>query len=124
MKTNLKTKEGRIRDIDELTSNCRTAFVKAGIEFSVESKVEIYKNALFISLTNYSRDISLYSGNIDITINIGCSGEFNPQNKIAYWRAITTASILKNWDVVCRIVNDYCMKYTELCQEIDKQNNV
>jgi hypothetical protein len=42
-------------------------------------------------------------------ISFGSSGAFDPSDEASYWRTIHAASLLKNWELACKIVN----KYTE-----------
>jgi hypothetical protein len=50
-------------------------------------------------------------------INFGSSGVFTPENTASYWRTIHAASILKNWDKACEIVNKYCDMYANLVNQ-------
>jgi hypothetical protein len=42
-------------------------------------------------------------------ISFGSCGAFSPSDEASYWRTIHAASLLKNWELACKIVN----KYTE-----------
>lgn len=60
----------------------------------------------------------------DNEINFGSSGSFSPKSKACYWRTIHAASVLKNWNVVCEIVNVHCKAYVELYKDIQSINAI
>jgi hypothetical protein len=60
-----------------------------------------------IEFENSICGITLY--NKSRGINFGSSGTFTPSsNNNSYWRAIMVASILKNFDAICKLVDKYC----------------
>ena len=76
--------------------------------------------------TEFASEINLYSKKEadelgfrkkDNEINFGSSGVFTPENYLPYWRTIHAASILKNWEKSCEIVNKYCAMYTNLVNQ-------
>lgn len=123
---NLKTEQGRKQAIEEI----ETSFIKSLREIGVELSDETYCDLSELSLSVYHSKQStngiyiksIHTLNQKNQINFGTSGTFTPENKEAYWRIIHAASILKNWEKVCEAVNEHCKRYSDLVEEIKKQN--
>lgn len=136
MKTtfNLKTTEGRKAAVKALEENFIKAFIAAGIELCKQTVARIGRDTIYFYVyfnEDSGGEITFHSNNDcgvlrprENSINFGCSGEFTPANKFSYWRTIHAASILKNWDAACAVVNEYCKKYVELEKEMDDANPV
>lgn len=76
---------------------------------------------LYSEITLYAKDTSFGRNNPN-QINFGTSGSFNPEDENSYWRIIHAASCLKNWEIVCEIVNDFCEKHRKLEEDIFEIN--
>lgn len=103
--------------LDNLEESFITELRSNGVELSDDVVCRIYDSVIRIRLDTFGSDIELYAiyydeeislGNKENRILFGASGSFDPSDKASYWRTIHAASILKNWDIVCKLVNDYC----------------
>jgi hypothetical protein len=115
----------RINFLDELR--------KTGVELSENADCRIYERSvsLFLSNENETVDgsykICIYAsvdGYLGFkscmnSLLIGSNGAISPLDISSYWRILHSASILKNWDSVCEIVNKYCRKHEELLKRDD-----
>lgn len=122
---NLKTEQGRKAAIEEIETSFIQSLREIGVELSDEAtadindvNVEIYSNNEIFSIVI----INAKRAGRDNLINLASSGSFSPENKSGYWRTIHAASILKNWEKVCKSVNQHCQRYSDLVNEINKQN--
>lgn len=128
---NLKTKQGRKAAIEEIETSFITSLREIGVELSDNVYCAVYTKAIQIALkatgerkdngfkTAFASEILLYKNE---GMALGSSGAITPENKEAYWRTIHAASILKNWEKVCESVNQHCQRYSDLVNEIQKQN--
>lgn len=128
---NLKTEQGRKSAIEEIETSFIQSIREIGVELSEDVYCATYTQAIQIALkatgerkdngfkTAFASEILLYK---DKGMDFGSSGAITPENKEAYWRTIHAASILKNWDKVCEAVNEHCKRYSDLVNEIQKQN--
>lgn len=135
----LTTEEGR-----EMAANMiRESFISAlrdnGIELSDTATCRVDTGAISLGIAatgkykekgwsmDFSSEITLYAKREfpqrDNEINFGTSGVFTPKNQAPYWRTLHAASILKNWKVVCKIVNTHCEMMNDLYKEISKINS-
>ena len=120
-----KIRKLRINFLDELR--------KTGVELSENADCRIYERSVSIFISNEngtvdgSSKICIYA-RVDSFLGfksrknsllIGSNGAFSPSETGSYWRVIHAASILKNWDSVCEIVNKYCRKHEELLKRDD-----
>lgn len=128
---NLKTEQGRKQAIEEIENSFINSLREIGVELSNEVYCAVYTKAIQIALkatgerknngfkTAFASEILLYKNQ---GMAFGSSGALTPKNKEAYWRTIHAASILKNWEKVCEAVNEHCQRYSELVNQINKQN--
>ena len=87
------------------------------VEISI-SKIDKPNEAAFgSSIELFAKQVSIL-GHRENQISVSSSGNFDPSCRESYYKHIHTASILKNWDAVCEIVNSYCKKYSDLLNEI------
>lgn len=124
----MKTQENRKEAIKEIESNFLRKMKVSGIEISDDAYCIVNENSIEIGIfedtkINFSSCIELYAqtynehigfGRRENEINFGTSGSFNPDKKGSYWRTIHAASILKNWETVCKITNHFCKMYSNL----------
>jgi hypothetical protein len=127
MKTNLTTEQGRKSAIEQIEKEFINSLRDIGVELSEEVSCEICSNCVDLCHSDSGMSqITIWSlkseNTIKNKITFGSSGSFAPENKEPYWRTIHAASILKNWDKVCESVNEHCKRYSELVEEIKKQN--
>ena len=127
MKTHdLKTKQGRKSAIEEIEKEFIKSLREIGVELSDEATCDIMSNCIDLCYKNLGMSqVTIWAKKenyIKNAINFGSSGSFYPENKESFWRTIHAASILKNWEKVCESVNKHCKKYSELVEEIKKQN--
>lgn len=141
MKYDLSTKEGRtaaIQDINDgfiwtLRANhleispeavCRVgmSYIELGIAASGAYLAKGFKIAFASTVELHCASNNLLIGERENEINICGSGNFDPSVKEGYWRTIHAAEILKNWEVVCAIVNTHCKMYDDLEKAIFKTN--
>lgn len=133
MKTDFETYK---EQMEIIMSNLRNNFLKdlknAGVELSDDTICRIGENYVEISISKidkpteaaFGSSIELYAKQDNILskrenqISVSSSGNFDPSCRESYYKHIHTASILKNWDAVCEIVNSYCKKYSDLLNEI------
>lgn len=104
----------------------------AGVELSDDAICRISENYVEISISKidkpteaaFGSSIELFAKQVSILghrenqISVSSSGNFDPSCRESYYKHIHTASILKNWDAVCEIVNSYCKKYSDLLNQI------
>lgn len=119
------------REMNELEINFIESLKMANIELSNDVICRIYETSINISVLGqddkilFASDIDLYpikkqstySDKCDNRISFGSSGSFDVTNIASYWRTIHAASILKNWDIVSKLVNSFCSQYSEYCKE-------
>ena len=126
MKTNLTTEQGRKSAIEKIEQSFINSLREIGVELSEEATCAIMSNCIDLCHQNLGMSqVTIWvkkENYIKNAINFGSSGTFTPEDKEPYWRTIHAASILKNWDKVCETVNEHCKKYSELEEEIKKQN--
>ena len=131
---NLKLVKDRLETLTELTNNCLNDLREIGLELCPTARVIINvtniaitdgnsNSSSFSDITLHSSNNSFISKNNKNTINFGSSGEFSPKDDNPFWRTIHAASILKNWEATCKIVNEYCQKYNELVVAIEEAND-
>lgn len=106
----------------ELVEDCKKSFTKAGV-FLHNPGIRIDDSSIEISVVDndgkslFASDIQIYAkgGLFDRVneINFGSSGSFTPETESSYWRTIHAATVLQNWETVCNIVNEYCVKHKE-----------
>jgi hypothetical protein len=67
------------------------------------------------AITIYAKQYT-FNGELqrDNELNIGSASNVTPNSEAKYWRFVHAAEILKNWDKVCNIVNQYIFKYRNL----------
>jgi len=118
----------------EIEASFIQAMRNAGIELSQDAVCRISENSIEIGISNndknkhysiaFGSSLDLYAKQDrilglgrDNEIAFGSSGSFNPSERCAFNRTIHAASILKNWDAVCEIVNSHCKKYSDFLDE-------
>jgi hypothetical protein len=128
MKTHeLKTEQGRKSAIEEIEQSFIKSLREIGVELSEGATCDMLCSSC-IDLYHYDLSMSQvtiwakHKTNPITKINFGSSGSFTPEETALYWRTIHAASILKNWGKVCEAVNHHCKLYSELVEEIMKQN--
>ena len=121
---NLKTEQGRKSAIEEIETSFIKSLREIGVELSETARCEVSENTIgLFSDKDWFIEVTLRKKrNEQNTINYGNTGSFTPKDQRAYWRTIHAASILKNWDKVCEAVNEHCKRYSDLVNEIKKQN--
>ena len=130
----LKNKYDRLDAITALNKSFKNSLIENNIEISDENSTIIsVRNQSIDIFVEQCRTITLYVNspilepdNKTVTINFGTSGKFTPENKISYWKTITAASMLKNWEFIVRETLHYCDLYSQLeklIEEIIKYNN-
>lgn len=132
MKYDLKTKEGREEAIKSLEKSFLDSLRKNNIEISEDAAAVINEESIILGLKDnninlvYGTEVYIYSlrkkDGIENKILPVSSSAFNPENNNAYWRIIHAASILKNWRIVCDIVNIHCQMFIDLKRKIMKLN--
>jgi len=122
MKTHdLKTEQGRKSAIEEIEQSFINSLREIEVELSDQVSVDI--NDVVVEIYHANTSYSVVTINAKKTeMNLSSSNSFNPENTHSYWRTIHAASILKNWDKVCEQVNKHCKLYSELAEEIYRQN--
>ena len=126
MKTHdLKTEQGRKSAIEEIEQSFINSLREIQVELSDEVSVDI--NDVVVEIYHANTSYSVVTINAKKTerknlMNLSSSNSFNPENTHSYWRTIHAASILKNWEKVCEAVNEHCKLYSELAEEIYRQN--
>ena len=137
------TKEKDIQRAEgQLESECLNEFINSGLEICPFAVLRLSERNVEIGIIENDKSTSYYghmafASNIDITareeenvlfgtrenqINFGSSGSFTPSCKESYWRTIHAATIIKNWDKACKIVNEYCAKYKDFCNRVQAAN--
>jgi hypothetical protein len=96
----------------ELAPNAVCRISEGNIELGISGKDN--KMAFASSIELYGVDRFFNRGN---AMNFGSSGNFTPEVKESYWRTIHAASLLKNWDKACEIINNHCKMYSDLQKE-------
>jgi hypothetical protein len=126
MKTNLTTEQGRKSAIEEIEQSFINSLREIGVELSDKATCDIMSNCIDLCHQNLGMSqVTIWvkkENYVKNAINFGSSGSFTPENKESFWRTIHAASILKNWEKVCESVNEHCKLYSELANEIMKQN--
>jgi hypothetical protein len=141
MKTNLTTEQGRKSAIEQIEQSFINSLRDIGVELSEEVVCSIHSSCITIGIKPLTKPIKNYPKmcfasevGIDVKqdddmfgarpnkINFCTSGSFDNTQREGYWRTIHAASILKNWEKVCETVNEHCKMYSELAQEIYRQN--
>lgn len=119
--------------VQKLENNLLVELKKCGVDLSPNAVCTIGSNIIYLGISatgahkdkgfkaEFASEVELYSfdpnneyGRTQNEINFGSSGCFTPQSTGSYWRTIHAASILKNWNVVCGIINSYCKMYVDL----------
>jgi hypothetical protein len=126
MKTNLTTEQGRKSAIEEIEQSFINSLREIGVEISDEATCDIVSNCIDLFHQNLGMSqVTIWvkkENYVKNAINFGSSGSFTLEETALYWRTIHAASILKNWEKVCESVNHHCKMYSELVEEIYKQN--
>jgi hypothetical protein len=136
----LSIKENRIKAIEEIQKSFISELVSKGIELSPNAICRISGFSIEIGCVeqNSIKDTDFFYSSIELysaigdavwsinenKINFGSSGSFTPKDKSSYWRIIHAASIIKNWDICCELVNRHCLMYIELMKKIETQTNI
>lgn len=135
MEISKKQKEEIKLKMQAIEESCLEQLKESCIELAHDVSCEVRSRYVEIGLKNQSEDgykfswgseIKIYSIQNDRLfgygkneINFGTTGVFSPDNRESYWRTIYAASVVKNWDVVCKIVNEHCDMYDELTGKIN-----
>lgn len=138
---NLKTEQGRKKAIEEIETSFINSLREIGVELSEDVVCRINSACATIGIKplnnptkNYPKMVFASEVEIDAKqkddmfgarpnkINFCASGSFDNTQRESYWRTIHAASILKNWEKVCEAVNEHCKRYSDLVNEIKKQN--
>lgn len=136
----LTTKEGRSAEIEKLENSFLKTLKSNGFDVAPDAVCRINKNSIELGIAAtgaymykgfkmaFASDITLYAaepdnifGRKENEINFGSSGCFTPDVKESYWRTIHAASLLKNWDIACDIINTHCKMYADLEKECYEQ---
>lgn len=140
----LKTKEGRVAEIEKIENSFLVTLKTNGFDISDDAVCQInrsnielgiaatgsymdkgFKIAFGSAITLYASDPENIFGRKENEINFGSTGCFTPDVRESYWRTIHAATILKNWDVACQVINEHCKMYADLEKEIfDTNRNV
>lgn len=119
----LTTEQGRKKAIEAIEQSFIQSLRDIGVELSDTAYCNLNDFITYVYCSkesNFGVNIMVRpSGN---TISYSASFGFTPNDKEQYWITIHAASILKNWDKVCETVNEHCKRYSELVNEIQKQN--
>lgn len=137
---NLKTEEGRIAAIKQLEDSFLYSLRINGLEIAKDSVCNISETKITLAIEAdaeyknkgykiaFASEVDIYS-NLPLLffegengINFASSGQFTPKIRACYWRTIHAAEILKNWDLVCKIVNEHCQQYRDLVISINQEN--
>jgi hypothetical protein len=133
---NLKKESERIKAIRSIGVDFLEQLRAAGIELAPNVGFEVSDWGVNLFLID-KEDKRVFASQIDIQayretilgidknqISIGGSGAFTPDSSPAcYWRTIHAASILKNWEEACRIINNECRTFDALRSAIREENN-
>ena len=130
---NLKTQEERLLAIKAIGDSFLTSLRGNGFDVCPEAVCSVNRSSIELGIAAtgaymdkgfklaFASEISLYAcdhddmfGRKENEINFGSSGVFTPSVKESYWRTVHAASILKNWDLACEIVNFHCKMYADL----------
>ena len=136
MKTHLQTKEGRAAAMQAIEDNFIEELRKAGVELAENAVAMMdYYHATIGLKCNLRRgwkvqflsDIDFYGKNPMYAkskneINYGSTGAFTPSDHACYYRTIHAASILKNWDKACEILEKHLQMRRDLIEQIKKDN--
>lgn len=133
----LTTQEGRIAEIKSIENSFLISLRGNSFDVCPDAVCRINRNSIELGIAAtgsymdkgfkmaFASDITLYVAEPDDIfgrrhneINFGSSGSFNPSVSESYWRTIHAASILKNWEMACEIVNAHCKMYSDLEKEI------
>ena len=134
----LKTQEGRTTEIKAIENSFLITLRGNSFDVCPDAVCSVNRNSIELGIAAtgsymekgfkmaFASDIQLYAANPDDIferkeaneINFGSSGSFNPSVSESYWRTIHAASILKNWEMACEIVNTHCKMYADLEKEI------
>lgn len=101
---------------DDAVCNINTNSIELGIKATGKYAEKGYKMAFSSQIDLYSKEHSII-GKKHNEINFGTSGSFTPSNRESFWRTIHAASVLKNWEKVCEIVDKYCEMYKVLIKD-------
>lgn len=137
----LTTKEGRVAALKAIEESFLISLRGNGFDVCPDAICRINKNSIELGIAAtgsymdkgfkmaFASDIQLYAAEPDgifgrkhNEINFASSGSFNLSVSESYWRTIHAASILKNWEMACEIVNTHCKMYSDLEKEIYKIN--
>lgn len=139
----LTTKDGRIAAINDIEDSFLKSLRRNLFEICPDAVCRINRDSIELGIAAtgsymdkgfkmaFASDIQLYAANPDDIfgrkeneINFGSSGSFNPSVSESYWRTIHAASILKNWNIASKMVNDHCKMYADLEKEIFAQKEI
>ena len=127
----LTTSKGRNKEVNIICEDFLTSLRTNGFEISDEAICNVNDTTVILGIKNSegtiafgsdiklykSQDFSFFEGK-ENEISISSCGSFTPTVIESYWKIIHSASLLKNWEVCCTIVNNSCKRYNDLIQEI------
>jgi hypothetical protein len=136
MKTHLQTKEGRAAALQAIEDNFIAELRKAGVELAdnAVAMMDYYHATIGLKCNlirglkvQFLSDIDFYGKNPMYAkskneISFGSTGSFTPSDQACYYRAIHAASILKNWDKACEILEKHLQMRRDLIEQIKKDN--
>ena len=133
----LKTQEGRTAELRKVEDSFIQTLKRNMFDISPDAVCRVNSRSIELGIAAtgsymdkgfkmaFASDIQLYRaepesmfGDREATINFGSSGSFTPSVKESYWRTIHAATILKNWNMACDIINEHCKMYADLEKEI------
>lgn len=106
---------------DDAVCSIKKSYIKLGISASEVYSEKGWKMAFASEVTLYAVNKEDNFRKRENEINFGTTGCFSPDVKVSYWRTIHAATVLKNWELACSIINDYCKEYCDLEKELNKQ---
>lgn len=128
----VKKLKSRIAEIEKLENGFLETLRYEGFDVSPDAVCTIRSGAIELGVLAtgfyaskgfkiaFGSEVSLYPAEFNIlgatenTMNFATSGSFSPSNKESYWRTVHAASILKNWERACDIINTFCKMYHDL----------
>ncbi len=131
MRHELTTEQGREAAFDELNIGFVNALLAQGIELvdntiavlSVSgARLEVHDDTckiLFGSGIDFYSQRSKFGALSKNSISYGSCGSFNDQDMASVGRTLNAAAILTNWRNATAVLEDYCLKYRNLCADID-----
>lgn len=129
-KFDLTTTEGKEEALKDLNCRCLEAFKESGIKLEDNTMIVVHNRSILIGLRKddfnfeFGSKIKIYSEiqpyEQENKISIASCGLFDPTDKASYTRILNSAKCLQNWNIICKIVNEFCTECINLYEEMYK----